>query len=550
MAMEFEAKHRECIRVITYTDDGHVKVKFYVFSGESGIPETLKAAAQDCFKEMDVKLEWLDLYRDADKILKIRPLEYPSGKPQALNDSQVNEINKTISENLHLLVRHRNITAVQPSLKITNAKQTGIPCITLYVLCKGVIPDGECPFPLTLGSYPVDVVDGIWFRTDGVWKPNKAQEQSEVLCLGASIGVQGEDIAGTLGAIVKDDETFYVLSCDHVMKHCVKSEIIHPAMNDHLNYLNHHLQWYGLWIRNIIKKESCYILANQLSFGCIEGLEELSNKFQELKMIKETKQDEARVTEEILEIIEDHEKAFEKGLTPPRIIANYFVGISRNVTWTDGQRYYVDAALAVLTPKEVERLRCSKISKMIGTEDHPSGECSSVREVMGELCKTGRTTGFTKSSCRASTMFLNSPAYEVNTKNEDLVSVLNRVRLCQNCKERSRIGEELDSTAAPCAFCNIDTATLCDSLWLKNCLCIDRQYFIDDAKVFATKGDSGAVIFERNEVGDLQAFGIIIGDHLNSHKRFVIATPMQIALESLSKEISEDTNLRLLSDYE
>ena len=73
MAMEFEAKHRECVRVLTYTNDDHVKVKFYVFSGKYGIPETLKAAAKDFFKEMDVKLEWFDLYKDADEILKIRP---------------------------------------------------------------------------------------------------------------------------------------------------------------------------------------------------------------------------------------------------------------------------------------------------------------------------------------------------------------------------------------------------------------------------------------------------------------------------------------------
>ena len=150
MAMDFEAKHRECVRVLTYTDDGHVKVKLFVLSGKSGIPETLKAAAQYIFKEMDVKLEWLDLYRDVDEILKIRPLKYPSGTQQVLEDSQVDEINKTIYKNLHVLVRHRNITAVQPSLKITNSKQTGIPCITLYVLCKGIIPDGECSFPLTL----------------------------------------------------------------------------------------------------------------------------------------------------------------------------------------------------------------------------------------------------------------------------------------------------------------------------------------------------------------------------------------------------------------
>ena len=31
MTMEFEAKDRECVRVLTYTNDDHVKVKFYVF---------------------------------------------------------------------------------------------------------------------------------------------------------------------------------------------------------------------------------------------------------------------------------------------------------------------------------------------------------------------------------------------------------------------------------------------------------------------------------------------------------------------------------------
>ena len=551
MAMDFEAKHRECVRVLTYTDDGHVKVKFFVLSGKSGIPETLKAAAQYIFKEMDVKLEWLDLYRDVDEILKIRPLKYPSGTQQVLEDSQVDEINKAIYKNLHVLVRHRNITAVQPSLKITDSKQTETPCITLYVLCKGVIPDGEGPFPLKLGSYLVDVVDGMWFRTDDPWLPNEAQEQSDVLCLGASIGVQGEDAAGTLGAIVKDDETFYALSCDHVMRHSKELKIIHPAQKDHLNYLNYHLQQYGLRIKHIIDKESCHMLANQLSFGYIAGFEELLNKFQDLKRIKETHQRHTRVTERKLKAVELHEKAFEKGLTPPRVIAKYSVGIACNATGKDGQQYYIDAALAALTPKEVESLKRSKIAKMIGTGDHPSGECSSRLKTSEELCKSGRTTEFTKYGRHAPTsLFLNSSSYEVNAQNESLVSVLKRVRLCQSCKERSRIREQLDSTAPPCDSCKIDTDTLCDSLWLKNCFCIDRPSDFGHAKCFATKGDSGAVLFERNEVEDLQAFGIIFGEHRNSYKRFALATPMQIALKSLSRKISKDTNLRLLSDYE
>ena len=128
--------------------------------------------------------------------------------------------------------------------------------------------------------------------------------------------------------------------------------------------------------------------------------------------------------------------------------------------------------------------------------------------------------------------------------------MLKRVRLCQSCKERSRIGEQLDSTAPPCDSCKIDTDTLCDSLWLKNCFCIDRRSDFDNPKVFSTKGDSGAVLFKINKGGDLPALGIIFGEHRNSDRSFALATPMQIALESLSKEISEDTNLRLLSDYE
>ena len=551
MAMEFEAKHRECVRVLTYTNNDHVKVKLYVFSGKSGIPETLKAAAKDFFKEMDVKLEWFDLYKDADEILKIRPLEYSFGMQQALNDSQANEMNKIISENLHVLVRHRNITAVQPSLKITNSKQTGIPCITFYVLCKGVIPDGECSFPLTLGSYPVDVVDGIWFRTDDPWPPNEAQERNEVLRLGASIGVQGEDAAGTLGAIVKDGKTFYALSCHHVMRHSTKSEIIHPALNDHLNYLNYHLQQYGLRIKHIINRESCHRLADKFLFSHIAGLEELLNKFQELKRIKENHQHHARVTKRKLEALELHERAFEKGLTPPRVIAKYSVGISGNVTWNDGQQYYVDAALAELTPEEVDSLRQSQTAEMIGTRDYPSGECSSRLQASRELCKSGRTTGFTKSGRHVQpSMFLNASLYEVNAQNEGLVSVLKRVRLCQSCKEKSGIGEQLESTAAACDSCKKDTATLCKSLWLKNCLCIDHPFGHGYAKVFATEGDSGAVLFERDEDRNLEAFGIIFGEHRNSYKLCALATPMQIALESLSRKISKDTNLRLLSNYE
>ena len=550
-SVEFEAKHKECVRVLPYSDGGDAKVHLYVLCGKSGVPQKLKVAAKECFGKMEVKLEWLDLYKDADEILKISPVEYPSGAPKTLNESQGNEINEIISKNLHVLVRHRNITAMQASLKITKSKQTVEPCIAFYVLRKGVIPDGECAFPPTLGSYPVDVVDGFWFRTDDPWTPNKAQEQSEVLCLGASIGVREEEAAGTLGAIVKGGETFYALSCDHVMKHPEKSEIIHPALNDHLNYLNYHLQQYGMRIKHIIHLDSCHTLKTQFSFGNLTTLEELSNKFQELKSIKETHLDPARVTKRKLNAVDLHEKAFEEGLTPPRVIGRYIAGVSRNVRWTDGEKYYIDAAIAKLSSAEVNSLRQNQTAEMIGTGDCPSGKCSSKVKAIGELCKSGRTTEFTKSGRHVEpSVFLNTPLYEVNVQNEQLISVLKRVKLCQSCMERSGIPEISESTSSPCNSCKEHTTTLCDSLWLKNCLCIDHPFDLGKEKVFATEGDSGAVLFERDEHKSLLGFGIIFGEHRHSHKLCVLASPLEVALETLAKQISEDTSLRLLAIYD
>ena len=188
---------------------------------------------------------------------------------------------------------------------------------------------------------------------------------------------------------------------------------------------------------------------------------------------------------------------------------------------------------------------------MIGTADHPSGECSSRLKAKGELCKSGRTTGFTNFGRHVQpSVFLRASFGKVNDQNDALFSVLKRVKLCQNCKERSGIQEELESTTPPCDSCEKDIAPLCDSLWWKNCFCIDYMFHFGVDKFFATEGDSGAVLFERNENGNLQAFGIIFGELQCSHKLFTLATPVQIALKSLSSEISENTNLTLLSTYE
>ena len=540
------------MRVLPYSDDDDTKVHFYVFSGKSGVPQKLKDAAQECFGEMKVKLEWFDLYNDATEILKATRIEFPSGKLERLNESQIYEINEAINKNLHVLVKHRNITAVQASFKITNSKQTKQPCIAIYVLGKGSIPLGEFQFPRTLGDYAVDVVDGFWFRTgkDDPWPPKKGQEPREVLRLGASIGVRGEKGCGTLGAIVESDGNFYALSCDHVMKH-PQREIIHPAQDDYLNYLNYHLQEYANQIQYIIKREQRYILETQLSFGILKEVVLLNEKFQELKSIKEDHFDQQRAREENVEEAYWHERLLEKGLrTPPRVIGRYNAGISHNVRLTDNQEYFIDAAIAQLKSEEVHSLRNSDVAEVIGTRRRPSGRCSSSVTAHGELCKSGRTTEHTNLGQHASPgMYLRDTSYQLNARNTNLVSVVKQVSLCQGCFEASGVQDDLTRTLPPCSYCTEDRITLRDSVWWKNCLCIDCPCDQATGERFSAEGDSGAVIFEIERDGSLLGFGIIFAQQCHSYGPCALASPLRPALETLSRKISQKASLRLLSNY-
>ncbi|PFX19311.1 hypothetical protein AWC38_SpisGene16300 [Stylophora pistillata] len=555
-ALEFEADHHECERVLTYTDNDRTKVHLYMQCGTSGIPQELKDTARKSFTDMDVDLEWFDLHKDANEIRKGKSLEYPLGTPLRLNDSQIDQMNKTIKENLHLLAGHRNITAVQPSLKITNSKQTKTPCITLYVLRKGHIPDGECAFPPIFASYPVDVVDGLWLRTGDPWTPNEAQEQSEVLCLGASIGVKEEYAAGTLGAIVKGNETFYALSCNHVMKHSEKSEIVHPAWNDHRNYLNYHLQQYGERVKDILDPISLCAPNKAFEFSLYTDLDEMSAKFEELKQIKQRNLKSSRATERKLSYVDFHENAFRKGHTSPRVIGRYTAGVSGNVTWTDGQQYYIDAAVAELKPDEVISLHESQTAEMIGTGYCPGDVVQTGGAATGPLCKSGRTTGFTDSGCHSkSSLFTNSESYKVTDETRQLANVLKtEVNICTQCADLSglrHLFSEEDIINYSCGFCELDLEGLKDHLWCKNCLCIDNQYSVRSRPGFTTKGDSGAVLFERFEDETLCGFGIIFGELQHSYGIYSLASPLHIVLETLTKMISqeENFNLTLVSNY-
>lgn len=558
--IEFEAKHRECVRVLPYSDGGHSKVHFYVssqfYSGNSGVPQKLKAAAQECFRGIEVELQWFDLINDATKILNVAPVECSSGKPKRLNESQVDDINETIRKNLHVLVRHRNITAVQASLKNTKSKQTTQPCITIYVLRKGFIPDGEFPLPLRLGAYPVDVVDGFWLRMNPPkrpWTPNEAQEQGNVLRLGASIGVKefdeinNKEASGSLGAIVETHGKFYALSCNHVMKGPPGTEIFHPGLSDYFNYLYHYLEDYRISLKNIMKRESLDTLKTTVAFNVLETESQLSEKFQELKSIEEEHfQDPNRRNEKPETDRKALEKTLEEGFSrKPRVIGKKVAGVFKNVDWTDHKQYFIDAAIAELTEDEVRELKKYRSPPVIRTKYISSGECSQRFKAQGELCKSGRTTCFTRGGRHEnpSELSLKSALYEVSSQNHHLVDVLKDVALCEKCVRSSKVNGRL-RPSENCVSCSKNIQVLSDWLWMKNCLLIDRQGDPKEGITFTALGDSGSLLFEIDENEELLGFGINFGLLANTNFWATTASPLRVALETLSRDLPGE--LRLL----
>ncbi|CAH3160588.1 unnamed protein product, partial [Porites lobata] len=396
--MMFEGKHEECIRLLPYTKDGQIVVQFYVYSGESGIPKDLRKEAQTFFEDMHVKLEWSDLYNDSVNILNVQRLKYPFGKPTPLTASQVNEMNQVFENKLPELSKHRNVTYVQASIKITDSTQTDKPCITIDVLGKGCIPFGELAFPNAFEGNPVDVVNGFWIRAGK--RPTEAKEPSDMLCLGSSIGVQGKKASGTLGAIVKDGSTYCALSCDLVMNSEKAKCIVHPGLNDHLNYLKYYLAQYKRCVDDVTGSET------ECSVETLSSSEAQGNRFEQLDRIKNnhpkssnyTSADLKRLTKfekdfeegnkaprkigdnytsADLKRLTKFEKDFEEGNKAPRKIREYFVGVNKNVVWpqTNGKEYFIDAAIAKLPDEEVTRLKQSRTVRLIEIDIKIRGEC-------------------------------------------------------------------------------------------------------------------------------------------------------------------------------
>ena len=544
--MMFEAKQEECIRVLPYIKDGHIVVQSYVYSGKSGIPKYLKEKAQTFFEDMGVKLEWSDLYNNSDIILKVQPLECSNGKPKTLTAVQANEMNEVIEKNLRVLSKYRNITSVQASFKIKNSKQLDKPCITIYVLGKGFIPLGESRFPDALEGYPVDVVNGFWTRAspNKYWEPNSAQKPSKTLCSGVSIGVQGKEEAGTLGAIVKNGSTSYALSCHHVMKSEQSRRIVHPALYDNLNYLRYYLAQYRRVVKDVTGLEA------QGSVNKLTTREALVSNFKELKSRKDLNIQVQVYSSECLERIGNAEKDFERGQDPPREIGEWVDGVSDNFQWTDNKEYFIDAAIAKLFDKEVESLK-KTTARLIGNDGKPCG-CSPADKTTisnaNQLCKSGRTTVYTEIGDRIlgnleEPHFIMPPLYE---KDLPFLSCHLKVFACERCdKKKFKVTDSREPLS--CDKCDERLATFRKEFWRKRVLCIreERTRFADD-------GDSGSVIFkivEKEGGNDLLGLGLLFAIDEGQYKRLYFASPLRIVLDALNNKLPTGSNLELVSNY-
>ena len=548
--IKFEAEHEECVRVLPYLKNGDVEIHLYVYNDRSGIPKELKNAAEAFFGQKGWKLIWADLYNDAFNILQVTSIKYPSGEPQRLTATQVYKMEEIIDKHLHVFSKHRNVTAVQPSFKVKNSVQEQDPCIVVYVLGKGQIPLGESAIPVAIGRYPVDIVNGFCVTTnDPPYRPTKGHEQKEFLRLGSSIGVKGKQASGTLGAIVEDVKsgTLYALSCDHVMNDAKESEIIHPGLDVYLNYLHFNLNGYKEWIGRMTKSSALKL--PPISGDSLEETE-LQKKFDELKTIREMHIDLEGCRKSAREEIEQFERNLEEAFgKQPRVVASYSAGVRCNVGPKDRENF-IDAAISKLKECEVASIKGEEEVIIIDTRHYPSGECipAKLNAIMDveEVFKSGSATDFTESKLIGGITQRLPIFIKDFSPQSGWIDVL-----CIKCKERGTSQSQVQDLPGLCEQCR-------PSGWLKRCLVIQQQ----GKKPFSDRGDSGAVIFEKRKIQTetgyedqlpSRGFGIIFAEFPYQYGNFAIASPLEIVLEALSKEVSntrpEPCQLRLASSF-
>ena len=205
------AAYPSCITAVphdTNSTEGHdspISMRLYMHTAGHGITDDLRKETGEMFS--DYNYDFVDL--------EIEPLgEYFTLRERndQLKSEKMAKLAQIIEKILPLFENRLNVTAVYPSYKISEGQETDDLCVTVSVLGKELIPVGENKFSKTLDRYPLDIVEGYFWPTHGLFL-----SKATSLHLGVGIGVRGQRGAGTLGVILTDGDNLYALSCQHVL---------------------------------------------------------------------------------------------------------------------------------------------------------------------------------------------------------------------------------------------------------------------------------------------------------------------------------------------
>ena len=208
----------------------------------------------------------------------------------------------------------------------------------------------------------------------------------------------------------------------------------------------------------------------------------------------------------------------------------------------------MDAAVAELSPDEVDALRDGDIIELDGTVYFPNVNCTTTDDIKNarELCKSSRTTGFT------TTKDLLRKRDHVPVYLRDYFRVRDATDGLHDCLkfdqvQASGVNKREMPFSQPHEESERSKLSDPDKEWRCNCLCIPSERY-----PFADFGDSGAVTFEKCDgtsvdLKCLSGFGVLFGVLDTGYKSFALASPLEIVLKKLSQE--DTSSLKLVSDF-
>ena len=513
------ATNPSCVRAIPYqasedVDDKSISICLYLYTYGKGIPAELRKASEDMFA--DYKLEYFDLNERAPlgEFVAPRFCNNPSEIKEMANLAAI------IENNLPLFENRLNVTAVQPSYKISSSGEEDELCVTVYVLGEGRIPVGEEEFSEKehFGNYRFNIVEGYFVPT-GSSDSLPFIYGARPLHFGVGIGVARKDDAGTLGVFLKDeDDNKYILSCEHVLGKGApqKVKIVQPAEEDSWSAEKE--------LSKKIEENKVEIIKNkQWMQGALDQRERdrLSKGINMRNLLVSSDEEQRRDA-------------------VSRDIATYSDGLRGNWEY-EGQKIFVDVAVAHLNPEVAEEItwKTNKKGTVFGFNEEKSIngkiiDLCTFKEDNEEIAfwKSGRSTRHTEGGrlCYRN-CFLQKEGHGSLSSCFGKLEHCNFMVYCELCakKEKSDLVDVslLKDEDRKCTKCKktIPTEKKALRLWARNCFII-----LNRKDPFSDSGDSGAVIFD----DEGNAWGIIIGTFRSGHFIHTVAIPLDIAIKALN----------------